>query len=183
MFWWDIRINSEILSEEYREYTDIILSPDRIDLEIINSISCGMKKNQEKLIIVNSGSWGIKKGLDHIDITTGNIHREDWTQKIWGGNWEKLTWDGKIKQLILVKNKNNGHLGPRIAFARGNERTGYEGNEDYLIFQRDGNVRKTWISKVVVPKKCYYPQVFDVSKTDEDLCCMIRNILDGITKK
>lgn len=46
-FWWDIKINSTKLGKEYSKYTDIILSPDRIDRELVNEI--GYVKN-EKLV-------------------------------------------------------------------------------------------------------------------------------------
>lgn len=177
-FWWDIKINSTKLGKKYSKYTDIILSPDRIDKNIVNNIGNVKKGN---IIIVNSDSWGIKAKVDHIDVTTGNIHRKDWTKNMWGGNRDELTWNGKIKQLILVTEEGNGHLGPRIAYAKGEENTRYEDDLDYIIYQKCNNIRKDWISKVVVPKKCYYPQIFEEAKDDEDVCKMLKNMLERIT--
>ena len=106
-FWWDIKINSQHLKPEYKDYTDILLVPYRIDANLLKEI--GKEKNG--IWQVKPDCWGRNKKFPHIDIRTGNIHPI----------WNPKEWDGKVKQLILVTGKNNEHLGPRCAFNKGNE--------------------------------------------------------------
>lgn len=174
LFWWDIKIQPQYLIEALKqkdnEYTDILFLPYRITRrEIDLLLSNRVKKGEE--YIVNENSWGVKDHYPHLDFTTGNVHKE----------FSVESWDGKIKQVVLVKKKYNGHLGPRYAYKIETWKPVEISGNDFLIYERK-NKRKDEVTKIAVPKVCYYPiltgQECEEDKTVEELLKgLLKNIL------
>lgn len=164
-FWWDIKIDSNCLKDEFRDYTDILLMPYRITADVIDKIrDKDMKEveDEKNIVIVKEDAWGIKENTTHLDPLTGNVHPAEW-------NFEE--WDGVIKQLILVKKKDNGHLGPRIA--KNHQEIELHKKHLECIEYIKGTTR------IAVPAKCYYPEIFS-DQTDEDINKMLENMLKNI---
>lgn len=173
-FWWDIKINSICLKHEFRDYTDILLMPYRITADIINNELRDKEikeiQDEKNIVIVKADAWGIKENTTHLDPSTGNIHPASW-------NFEE--WDGFIKQLILAKSKDNGHLGPRIAFSKNNQEFEFQKKKmECIEYRRDSG---RGINRIAIPSKCYYPEIFS-DQSSEDINEMLDEMLKNICK-
>lgn len=180
LFWWDIKIQPQYLIEALKqkdnEYTDILFLPYRITRrEIGLLLSNRVKKGEE--YIVNENSWGVKDHYPHLDFTTGNVHKE----------FNVESWDGKIKQVVLVKKKYNGHLGPRKAYKIDTWEPIEVSGDDFIIYKRGKGIDDE-VNKIAVPKVCHFPQLLDHEFDEGDnvealLEGLLKNVLDGNIKK
>lgn len=160
LFWLQIKINSEILKEEYQDYTHILLTPyivtkhDINELELCyhndttNSKQTEFKEDQNEedgeltVVVVHNDRWGNKEKecRSHIDGSTGNIH-----VKFDDNKWLE---NPCFKQAILVKGK---HRGPKLETISLKKLPENKISNAYLF--KNKNVA------IIIPKCCYYPSI------------------------
>lgn len=175
LFWWNIRVDSKFFKEEYKKYSDILLLPHRISLPELAK-SGVIEKVEDGLWLVENERFKKTTCYPHIDITTGNFHvKMDFDE--WINN-------PRIEQIVLVTSEGNNHLGPRYEYAKGDRKLTFEGfaPSDFIVFQGKGITSGKSISKISIPKKCYYPGLEEVEIRNETIQDMIKNLLINIVE-
>lgn len=179
LFWWEIKIQPQFLKEALKqtgnEYTNVLFLPyiiTKTEMDLLIS-DC---KNEE--YVVRMDNWGIKDRYPHLNYETGNIHKE----------FNAESWDGKIKQVVLVKKKKNGILGSRYAYMKRKWEPLDVNKKDFFIFKKEGKEKANCINKIAIPKICHYPQLMSLeccedTEVKELLDGLLENILDKNTLK
>lgn len=176
LFWWDIKVNSNCFKEEFKKYSDILLIPHRISLSEIAKTGIITKDKDNNIWLVKKERFKKTTEYPHIDITTGNFHIEnDFTE------WLNCP---RIEQVALVTSEDNDHLGPRYEFAKGKQELTFNGmdSSDFIVLQGDDITSARSISKISIPKKCYYPELEDAESKNESIQDMINNLLANVVE-
>ena len=161
LFWWDLRIDPGCLREPFGDYTDILITPYRVDgfaLDRLGEWSSDMPDH----LYVRSECWGNSDSRPHIDHSTGNVHID----------FNPEEWDGRIKQILLAKSKDNGHKGPRIAYAAGPDMIQLPDVRCIIYTKKDPKSRYS----IAVPEACHFPSVLSKEDKGYDL----RSLFDGM---
>lgn len=176
LFWWMITLNTERLKEEYKKsgYVALLLTPYIADYSTFNMLFDSAHKLIKATDIDAKIYWGKTKEepLPHIDSTTGNFHVE----------FDENQWDGKIKQIRLVRNTAKGssvHYGPRLD---DNDKKQFAQDElltltaDILVKES----REIKEEKIYVPKVCYHPRVDEPASCEDitDIEAALKNMID-----
>lgn len=175
LFWWDIKVNSNCFREEFKKYSDILLIPHRISLSEIAKTGI-IEKNKDNIWLVEKDRFKKTTEYPHIDITTGNFHiNNDYTQ--WLNN-------PRIEQVALVTSVDNDHLGPRYEFARGNQELTFMGmdSSEFIVIQGNGITSGKSISKISIPRKCYYPELEEAEVKNESIQDMLKKLLANVVE-
>lgn len=175
LFWWDIKVNSNCFREEFKKYSDILLIPHRISLSEIAKTGI-IEKNKDNIWLVEKDRFKKTTEYPHIDITTGNFHIEM--------NYEEWLSNPRIEQVVLVTSVDNNHLGPRYEFAKGKHELTFMGmdSSEFIVIQGNGITSGNSVSKISIPRKCYYPELEEAEVKNESIQDMLKKLLANVVE-